>query len=277
MPDRYAAWLTEVVERTARLMAQWQAVGFVHGVMNTDNFSTLGLTLDYGPYGFMDAFEVHKVFNHTDGGGRYAWDQQPQIGHWNVSRLLQACLPLLDEVPEKALEIANGILERYPPAYTAAMLGLWGRKLGLHEVNQDDRDLINGWLSLLDRSHADFTRCFRGLSQVVTASDAPPPIRDEIVDIAGFDNWLNDYRRRLQQQSEDDAARAARMNAVNPRYVLRNHLAQRTIDQAQTGDFSEIEVLRKLLSRPFDDQPDRSAYAEPPPEALQHLELSCSS
>jgi len=111
--DRYQLWLTEVIERTARLMAQWQAAGFCHGVMNTDNFSALGLTLDYGPYGFMDAFDAHHICNHTDEGGRYAYDQQPMIGHWNCSRLLQATLPLLSEQPEQAVEIANAILERY--------------------------------------------------------------------------------------------------------------------------------------------------------------------
>lgn len=276
-PDKYAAWLTEVLERTARLMAQWQSVGFVHGVMNTDNFSVLGLTLDYGPYGFMDAFDAHRVFNHTDEGGRYAWDQQPQVGHWNVSRLLQASLPLLDKVPEKALEIANGILGCYRPAHAKAMLGLWGGKLGLREVSDDDRDLIDAWLSLLDRSKADFTRCFRGLSQVVAAGDSAPPIRDEIADIAGFDSWLGDYRQRLQQQAEGDVERATRMNAANPKYVLRNHLAQHAIERAQADDFSEIETLRLLLSRPFDEQPEHDAYAEEPPEALRHLELSCSS
>lgn len=275
--DRYAAWLGEVVTRTARLMAQWQAVGFVHGVMNTDNFSVLGLTLDYGPYGFMDDFQAGQVFNHTDERGRYAWNRQPQVGQWNVSRLLQACLPLLHAVPEQALEIANDLLDRYPAAYAEAMLARWGAKLGLREVSDGDRDLINGWLSLLHSARADFTRCFRGLSALRRDGDEAPPIRDEIADPAAFDAWLQQYRARLRRDAEDDAARAARIDSVNPLYVLRNHLAQHAIERAEAGDYSEIETLRRLLSRPFTAQPGREHYAEAPPEALRQLPLSCSS
>jgi uncharacterized protein YdiU (UPF0061 family) len=276
--DRYQAWLTEVVERTARLMAQWQAVGFCHGVMNTDNFSALGLTLDYGPYGFMDAFDAHHICNHTDEGGRYAYDQQPMIGHWNCSRLLQATLPLLSDEPEKAVEIANSILERYPPAYTQAMTPMWIAKLGLRDLRLDDPELVNRFLSILHKGHSDFSRSFRHLARLRTDTDAPAHgIRDEIADLEAFDAWVVDYRARLRSESSNDAERAARTNAVNPKYVLRNHLLQTAIEQAQGGSYEEIDTLFKLVNRPFDEQPDMERYAEEPPASARHIEVSCSS
>ena len=268
--DLYQAWLTEVVERTARLMAQWQAVGFCHGVMNTDNMSILGLTLDYGPYGFMEAFESHYVCNHTDETGRYAYDQQPGVGHWNCSRLLQATLPLLDEVPEKAIEIAYAILERYGPVFAAHNLASWRAKLGLREASESDPELINTLLQVLERSRADFTSFFRALAD-------PASARDHVADVAGFDRWLVDYRARLAQEQSDDAERSARMNRINPKYVLRNHLAQAAIEKAQAGDFAEIDTLRALLARPFDEQPGLERYATPAPADAVRVEVSCSS
>ncbi len=267
---RYRAWLIEVVERTARLMAQWQSVGFCHGVMNTDNFSILGLTLDYGPYGFMEQFEGHWICNHSDETGRYAYDQQPAVGHWNCSRLLQATLPLLSEVPEKAVEIAYEVLDRYGKAFVAENVARWRAKLGLREPHDKDPDLVNGLLAILDRSKADFTTVFRALAD-------PASARDHILDVAAYDQWLEDYRARLAQESSDDAERAARMQRVNPKYVLRNHLAQAAIDKAQAGDFAEIETLRKLLLRPFDEQPGMERYAAPAPAGTQRVEVSCSS
>lgn len=276
-PNRYAAWLTEVVERTAHTIAQWQAVGFCHGVMNTDNMSVLGLTLDYGPYGFLDAFDSHHICNHTDEGGRYAYDQQPMIGHWNCSRLLQATLPLLHEDPDQAVEIANGILNRYPAAYTTRMMDLWRAKFGLASAQEQDRELINRFLNLLDRGKNDFTRSFRALGEVRIEPHITPELRDLISDREGFDAWLADYRARLQFDGEDQAARRARMHAVNPKYVLRNHLLQAAIEKAQAGDAGEIERLFRLVQQPFDEQPQNQAYAaEPPPEA-RHISVSCSS
>ncbi len=276
--DRYAAWLGEVVARTARLMADWQAVGFCHGVMNTDNFSAIGLTLDYGPFGFIDAFDVHHICNHTDEGGRYAYDQQPMIGHWNCSRLLQACLPLLDTDPQRAVEIATAILDRFPALYGEAMTQRWRNKLGLAEARDDDRELINRFLSILDRGHSDFTRSFRAISRLNSHDDAPAHgLREEIADLERYDAWIADYRARLRSEGSDDAARAVRMNAVNPCYVLRNHLAQAAITAAEGGDFSEIARLFSLLQRPYDEQPGNEMYAAEPPPALRHIEVSCSS
>ncbi|SMF97544.1 Uncharacterized conserved protein YdiU, UPF0061 family [Methylomagnum ishizawai] len=278
-PDRHAAWLGEVVERTARLMAQWQSLGFCHGVMNTDNFSVLGLTLDYGPYGFMDRFRQYHVCNHSDAEGRYAYYAQPQIGQWNCSRLLRACLPLLADDESQALEIATGIFERYAPVYAAAMERRWADKLGLREIRAGDLALVNDFLAILQRGKSDFTRGFRHLAKVRAADDDPAHgAREELLDIAAFDAWTVAYRARLRaEQNTDDAARAFAMNRVNPKYVLRNHLAQAAIAQAEAGDDGEVAKLLDLLARPYDEQPELEAYAEPPSEALSPIEVSCSS
>jgi uncharacterized protein YdiU (UPF0061 family) len=275
---RYAAWLTQVVERTARLIAQWQGVGFCHGVMNTDNMSALGLTIDYGPYGFLDGFQSGHICNHSDEAGRYAYDQQPRIGYWNSAKLLQATLPLLHEEPEKAVEIAQAILARYPDAYADAALNGWRAKLGLQEAREGDRDLANLFLNILDRGRNDFTRCFRGLAGVSSAAEAPAPsMRDEITDVAAFDEWLASYRERLRAENSDDAARASRMNAVNPKYVLRNHLVQTAIEQAEHGVDAEVARLFEILQRPYDEQPEHETYAAQPPEWAQEISVSCSS
>jgi len=276
--DRYIAWLSEIIGRTARLMAQWQSVGFCHGVMNTDNFSILGLTLDYGPFGFMDAFASGHICNHTDEGGRYAWERQPVIGHWNCVKLLQATLPLLAETPEAALTVAQPIADQYPAIYQQAMTKRWADKLGLRDQRDGDTDLIDGYLNLLDRSHADFSRSFRNLANLRTDTDAlADGIRDEIIDIAAFDAWAENYRTRLRAEQSVDSERAQRMNAVNPKYVLRNYLAQNAIAAAEAGDMSEIGNLFAMLAQPFDEQPHHAHYAAEPPADARHIEVSCSS
>ncbi len=277
-PNRYLAWLERVVERTATLIAQWQAVGFCHGVMNTDNMSILGLTLDYGPYGFMDGFDAHHICNHSDEGGRYAYDRQPQIGHWNCSRLVQACLPLLDADPDRALEVGQSLLARYPPAYASAMTARWRQKLGLRDAIESDIELINRFLNLLHQGHSDFTRAFRALAGVSSHDQhGDETLRQGIHDIPALDAWLPDYRSRLRAESSDDGKRAAAMNAVNPKYVLRNHLAQRAIADAERGSATELEQLLTVLAAPYDDQPAHTQYAEEPPPEGRHISVSCSS
>lgn len=275
---RYAAWLREVITRTARMIAQWQSVGFCHGVMNTDNMSVLGLSLDYGPYGFIDGFDAHHICNHSDHGGRYAFSRQPEIGYWNCSRLLQACLPLLDAEPATAVEIAQDLLAHYAQVYEQTMNALWRAKLGLSVAHEHDADLIDRFLLMLHHTQADFTRSFRLLATVSSEDGGPDGLlREEMRDLARYDAWLADYRLRLRIEASQDVARAIAMNAVNPKYVLRNHLAQRAIEKAEAGDGSEVARLMQLLSRPFDEQPEFESYAaEPPPEA-RHISLSCSS
>ncbi|MGH8528269.1 MAG: protein adenylyltransferase SelO [Nevskiales bacterium] len=275
---RYRNWLAEVIARTAQLIARWQAVGFCHGVMNSDNMSIVGVTLDYGPYGFMDAFDFGHICNHSDEGGRYAYNQQPAIAHWNLSCLVQACLPLLAEPPEAAVEIGTALLKDFPAQFEAEFLTLLRAKFGLLGAQDEDPALMEGFLSLLHANHADFTRSFRALAALDVAADAPCAVlRDEFTDRAALDAWASDYRARLRQQGGDDAIRATEMRRVNPKYVLRNYLVQAAIEQAQHKNYAEIETLRKLLACPYDEQPELERYAQHPPEWAGGISVSCSS
>jgi serine/tyrosine/threonine adenylyltransferase len=276
-PERHARWLEAVTERTAELIAAWQSVGFCHGVMNTDNMSAIGITLDFGPYGFMDGFDSHHICNHSDEGGRYAYDNQPRIGHWNCSRLVQACVPLLAERPEQGAEIGQAIVDRYPDAYARAMTARWRAKFGLQNTGDGDATLMNRFLTLLHRGRSDFTLSFRGLAAVRCDDETvPTALADHVLDQAALRDWLADYRARLRAESSDDAERMARMNRVNPLVVLRNHLAQRVIEDCARGNATELERLLAALRRPFDAPAEASHAAVPPPDA-RHIAVSCSS
>lgn len=272
-PDKYLRFLQEVVMRTARLMAQWQSVGFVHGVMNTDNMSILGLTFDYGPFGFVGAYDPGYICNHSDHSGRYAYDQQPQVGLWNLGCLAQALTPI---VP---LDAARAALDLYVPAYAEYHVELMGRKLGLVHADRDDAPLINALLEIMHANRVDYTRLFRGLGSFQSAAGAQnSALRDQFIDRSAFDAWAAAYRRRLQREPGTDAERKARMDRVNPRYILRNYLAQNAIRAAeQQRDYSEVNRLLALLRNPFDEQPEQEAYAAPPPDWAEQIEVSCSS
>jgi len=269
----YAALLLEVTRRTARMIAGWQSVGFMHGVMNTDNMSILGLTLDYGPFGFMEAFDVNHICNHTDQGGRYSYANQVAIGHWNCYALGNALLPLIGTVEE-----AEAALDAYMPAFEAKMDELLHAKLGLATVQDGDRALFDGLFSIMQASHVDFTLLFRTLGDLqVDAPENDAPLRDLFIDRAAFDAWAVGYRARLRSEASVDAGRRAAMNRINPKYVLRNYLAQQAIEQAQNGDYAGVHELLAVLEQPFDEQPDMEKYAALPPDWAAHLEVSCSS
>lgn len=270
--EKYAKFFAEVVERTARLIAQWQAVGWAHGVMNTDNMSILGLTLDYGPYGFMDDYDAGFICNHSDHNGRYAFNQQPYIGLWNLSCLAQALLPLAEKDALKAG------LETYQPLFEQEYQKRMRTKLGLIETRAEDDELIRDFLGLLQGSHADYTIVFRDLGTFSSAEGMRNEgVRDHFLNRDRFDAWAGRYRDRLRSEDSRDDERQGRMNRVNPKYVLRNYLAQVAIEKAQNKDFSEIDRLFTLLQDPFKDQPGRQAYAAPPPNWGKHLTVSCSS
>ena len=271
--DRYPRFLRAVVKRTAHLMAQWQSVGFMHGVMNTDNLSILGLTLDYGPFGFMEAFDPGHICNHTDEQGRYAYNMQPRIGLWNLYALGQALVPLMEP------DLIEAQLALYQPEFDAIQNQLLRAKLGLKATRDEDIELAGEMFALMAESHTDFTLFFRSLSRL-NVSDAAndAAVRDLVVNRARFDAWAVRYRTRLQAESSVDAERRLTMNRANPKYVLRNYLAEVAIRKARDDhDYSEIENLRKLLSAPFDEQPQHEHYAALPPDWAAHLEVSCSS
>jgi serine/tyrosine/threonine adenylyltransferase len=270
--EKYAKFFTEVVERTAKLIAQWQAVGWAHGVMNTDNMSILGLTLDYGPYGFMDDYDAGFICNHSDHNGRYAFNQQSYIGLWNLSCLAQALLPLADKAALKAG------LERYQPLFEQEYQQRMRAKLGLVDAQSEDDELIREFLGLLQGSHADYTIVFRELGMFSAAEGAKNDnLRDHFMSRDRFDAWAVRYHNRLRNEGSHDDERCGRMNRVNPKYVLRNYLAQTAIEKAQQKDFTEIDRLFTLLQDPFNDQPGMAAYALPPPNWGKHLTVSCSS
>lgn len=272
-PNPYAAFLTEVTARTARLMAQWQSVGFMHGVMNTDNMSILGLTLDYGPFGFMEAFDSRHICNHTDRQGRYAYQMQPRIGQWNCYALGQALLPLIGEVDDTEAALAD-----YQSIFQEHHDQLFLQKLGLQETLDGDDVLLENLFTLLQTHHVDFTLFFRNLGylqQDNTAADSA--VRDLFINREAFDQWAIDYRARLAAESSNDTDRHARMARINPKYVLRNYLAQVAIEKAEQKDFSEIAKLLAILEKPFDEQPEHAAYAALPPDWASQLEVSCSS
>lgn len=271
--DRYAALLREVVERTARLMAMWLSVGFAHGVMNTDNFSILGLTLDYGPYGFLDAYDPSFICNHSDAQGRYAFDQQPAIGHWNCMILASAMLPLMGQAD------AEAALDAYGPAFEAEYAARLRAKLGLTSAEPGDAELAGRLFGLMAERRADHTNTFRALGHLDNVpGPADAPVRAALGDGAAVDAWLAAWRERLAREGSTLAARRPRMLRVNPKYILRNYLAQQAITAAEVhGDASEIERLMDLLADPFAERPEYDRYADAPPDWGRHLAVSCSS
>ncbi len=272
-PQPYVALLQAVVERTARLLAQWQAVGFAHGVMNTDNMSVLGLTLDYGPFGFMEAYDPGLVCNHSDHHGRYAFDQQPQVALFNLSCFAQTLLPLLD------VESARAALESFQPAYTRDYGQLLLQKLGFGPDASALLPLGSELLAQMAASGTDYTNLFRGLCSVgCTADTASPPLQDLFADRARFGRWLEDYRAALRSHARPDTERQAALRSVNPKYVLRNYMAQIAIDRAaREQDYTEIDRQFKLLQAPYDEHPDMGHYAAPPPDWARDIQVSCSS
>ncbi|RQP23721.1 protein adenylyltransferase SelO [Piscinibacter terrae] len=269
----YVALLETVARKTGELMAHWQSIGFCHGVMNTDNMSILGLTIDYGPFGFLDGFDPGHICNHSDHQGRYAYARQPNAAFWNLHALAQGLMPLIDE-DDDALDA----LEAFKPAFANTMQSRMRAKLGLRTAQDSDPALIDSLLKLMAAERTDFTIAFRRLSRFQTADGADnAPVRDLFVDREAFDAWAAQYRTRLAAENSIDAERALAMDRTNPKFILRNHLAQEAIHKAEQGDFSETARLLKVLQRPFDEQPEHAADADFPPDWAQHIEVSCSS
>ena len=270
--ERYAAWYRAIVERTARLMAQWTAVGFAHGVMNTDNMSILGLTLDYGPYGWLDHYDPGFICNHTDHTGRYAFDQQPRVGWWNCSRLGVALTPLLDEAS------ARSALESYRPMFESTINALMGAKFGLTSLDAGDPALQGELFDLLYRTGADYTRFFRALARF-DAGDrgSRAALHAEIPDTAATDRWLDRYTTRLEMEGSVRGERERRMLETNPKFVLRNWVAQEVIEAAEAGNFALIETVREVMAAPFEEHPAWERFAEAPPHGVPQVVVSCSS
>ncbi len=264
--NRYAALLEAVCERTAALIADWLLVGFIHGVMNTDNISLAGETIDYGPFGYLDTYHPATAYSSVDVYGRYAFNEQPRIGHWNLAQFAQTLLPLLADDEEAAIERARAALDAYAPAFEARYHAGLQRKIGLVAAQQGDTEFAFDLLQRMARGQADFTLTFRRLADVdFTEEGSMAPLRALFDDPAVIDEWLARWQERLAAEPRSAGERREAMRAVNPAYILRNHLAQRAVDAAERdGDFGVMEELLTVLASPFDDHPGMEHYARPP-------------
>ena len=257
--------LAQLVQRQARLVAAWMLVGFIHGVMNTDNTSIVGETIDYGPCAFMDAYHPETVFSSIDHYGRYAYANQQAIAHGNVAQLAQSLLPLLADNPEEALAVARDEVAQFPEHFQAAWVAGMRRKIGLVEIRPEDQSLIADLLAKMAANRADFTLTFRGLCRL----EAGNPLGDQetrglFARPEEFDDWARSWRRRLAVEGRDDRQRRVAMEAVNPAFIPRNHRVEEAIREGYQGDFSRFRELLSVLATPFVDQPELSRYARPP-------------
>ncbi|KAH8522914.1 hypothetical protein Peur_041409 [Populus x canadensis] len=282
--NKYAAWTVEIAERTASMIASWQGVGFTHGVMNTDNMSILGLTIDYGPFGFLDAFDPSFTPNTTDlPGRRYSFANQPDIGLWNIAQFT-ATLSTAKLINDKEADYA---MERYGNKFMDEYQAMMTRKLGLPKYN---KQLINKLLNNMAVDKVDYTNFFRLLSNVKADPKIPEdellvPLKAVLLDIGqerkeAWISWAQSYVHELAASGISDEQRKAQMNSVNPKYVLRNYLCQTAIDAAEQGDYTEVRRLLKLMKRPYDEQPGMEKYARLPPAWAYRpgvCMLSCSS
>ena len=266
--QRYLLLLKNCVTKTAKTIAQWQAVGFSHGVMNTDNMSILGDTIDYGPFGFMDSYNPRFICNHSDTEGRYSFKNQPSVGLWNLNALARCFSSLLtnDELID--------CLKQYEPEFLKQYYRLMADKIGLESLHASDSKLIDQLLLVLEKDAVDYSVFFRRLCDFSAANQS---IGDLFTNSDEFLDWTEKYLQRLSQQSWSDTQRQQHMQRVNPKYILRNYMAQIAIEAAEQGDYTEVELLLKILQSPFDDHPEAEQYAGPPPDWATQISVSCSS
>ncbi len=270
------ALLDSVMNAQARLVARWLALGFVHGVMNTDNTSIAGETLDYGPCAFLDAFDPTRTFSSIDEGGRYAFGNQPRIALWNLARLGEALLPLIDTQQTRAIEAATAVLDGFPARFEAAYAALQRKKLGLRNEQSGDDALAQGLLSCMAEQRADYTLCFRRLADVAGGAD-PALLATLFADDTGLTRWLASWHARLRDEPGTRGERAAAMRAASPAFIPRNHRVEQMIAAALAGDLGPFEHLQRVLSRPYEDQPDAADLAEPPGEEQWHYRTFCGT
>jgi uncharacterized protein YdiU (UPF0061 family) len=263
----YRALLEGVIARQARLIAQWMLLGFIHGVMNTDNTSISGETIDYGPCAFMEAYDPDKVFSSIDLQGRYSYSNQPHAAHWNLTRLAEALLPVLEQEAgskEAALASAYEALAAFGPQFEAAHLAGLRRKLGLFTEGESDAALAQDLLERMATNRADFTLTFRRLCDAVAGPEGDADARALFVDGAAYDSWAVGWRRRLEEESVSGQARAAMMRRASPAFIPRNHVVEAALDAAvNRQDFQPFEELLDVVSRPYEDRPDLGRYATP--------------
>ena len=274
----YRALLDAVVRAQAELIAKWMLVGFIHGVMNTDNTSVAGETIDYGPCAFMDAYDPGAVFSAIDRHGRYAYSNQPAIGEWNLARLAECLLPLLSDDTDAAIAEAEQALDAYRPVFERAFLGGLRRKMGLLTEREGDAELGRGLLETMGANGADYTLTFRRLSDAASGREDGADVRELFANPSAYDGWVPRWRQRLEQEPTDAATRRAAMLAVNPAFIPRNHRVEAVIRAAvDEGDFAPFHELVTVLSNPFEAQPAFARYAGPPADHERVLQTFCGT
>jgi uncharacterized protein YdiU (UPF0061 family) len=273
----YRALLDGVIARQARLVARWLLVGFIHGVMNTDNSSVSGETIDYGPCAFMDAYDPATVFSSIDEQGRYAYANQPRITLWNLTRFAETLLPLLDAEQTTAIEIAKTSLAEFSEIFDAAYQAGMRQKLGLFTAQPDDAALAHDLLAAMAANQADFTLTFRRLGDAALDPAHDAALRSLFADPAAYDAWAVSWRARLASEPQDAATRHQAMQAVNPAFIPRNHRVEAMIQSAMAGDYAPFEELLAVLAKPFEDQPALADYANPPEPHQRVLQTFCGT
>jgi protein adenylyltransferase len=273
----YLAFYETVLEAQASLIARWMLVGFIHGVMNTDNMTISGETIDYGPCAFMDAFDPATVFSSIDQGGRYAYANQPLIAQWNLARLAEAMLPLLGASTDAAVEAATAMLQTFPDRYSAHWRTGWRAKLGLAAatVQAGDDELADDWFALLGAQRVDLTSAMRALSSCLTGDGRAA--RELFADPEAFDAWRQRWTDRLASEALDTPATAAAMDRVNPVYVPRNHLVEEALAAASAGELDPFERLVRVVTNPFEERPGFERFAEPAPPSADRYQTFCGT
>jgi uncharacterized protein YdiU (UPF0061 family) len=271
------AVLKEVAHRQAGLIADWMLLGFIHGVMNTDNMAISGETIDYGPCAFMDSYDPNTVFSSIDHGGRYAYANQPAIAQWNLARFAETLLFLIDPDPEKAIRLATEVIEPFVEQFNARFLAGMRRKIGLSSAAEGDVELIRRLLATMQGSQADFTLTFRRLALAAESPGQPPGPGELLPESFRADGWLRDWQERLARDPQSAPERAAAMRRANPAFVPRNHRVQAALDAADAGDYTLFLKLVAILQRPFDEQTDVAAYAQPPQPSERVLQTFCGT
>jgi uncharacterized protein YdiU (UPF0061 family) len=272
------AVLKAVAQRQVALIADWMLVGFIHGVMNTDNMAISGETIDYGPCAFMDNYDPNTAFSSIDHSGRYAYANQAVIAQWNLARFAETLLLLIDPEPEKAVSLATEVVQPFIARFDARILERMRRKIGLSSAMEGDTDLIKRLLATMQHSEADFTLTFRRLALAAESPGEQTALRELFAATSDINGWLRDWRERLRCDPQTVAERAASMRAVNPAFIPRNHRVEAALNAAsEGGDYSPFRELLGILQRPYDDQPEMGEYGQPPQPSERVLQTFCGT
>jgi uncharacterized protein YdiU (UPF0061 family) len=272
------AVLEAVTQRQAALIADWMSVGFIHGVMNTDNMAISGETIDYGPCAFMDHYDTNTVFSSIDHGGRYAYGNQPAIAQWNLARFAETLLPLIDADLQKAVELATAVVRNFMPGFDARLLSRMRRKIGLASDKESDVELISALLATMQSAGADFTLTFRRLARWAEEPADDASLTELFAPSSGITDWLRRWRERLASEPQNAAGRAANMRRVNPAFIPRNHRVEAALEAASThGNFAPFHKLLNILEHPYDDQPASGEFERPPAPGERVLRTFCGT